>query len=112
MIIESRIHFREYLNLMYRLTYRKPIMIGLVTFNLLMIVWIVCYYTGLITLLRPEYPQFLAAVSYTHLDVYKRQTKACGMMLETAKDNINGNALYISAGFTLEKNLNHYTWDV
>jgi GNAT superfamily N-acetyltransferase len=41
-----------------------------------------------------------------------RQTKACGMMLETAKNNTTGNALYSSAGFTLDKDHNHYTWDV
>jgi GNAT superfamily N-acetyltransferase len=36
---------------------------------------------------------------------------ACGLMLETAKDNHIGNALYPAMGFELETHANFYTWD-
>jgi hypothetical protein len=60
MIIKSHIRFKEYLNLMYRLTYRKPVMIGLVTFDLLMIFWVILYYIGFDFLPEPQYPQYMA----------------------------------------------------
>lgn len=41
-----------------------------------------------------------------------RETKACGMMLETAKDNHVGNQLYPVTGWTLDEDHNFYTWDV
>jgi GNAT superfamily N-acetyltransferase len=39
-------------------------------------------------------------------------TQACGMMLETAKDNHIGNQLYPTTGFSLEEDHNYYTWDI
>lgn len=39
-------------------------------------------------------------------------TKACGMMLETAKSNIVGNNLYPKTGFELDKDHNYYEWSV
>lgn len=41
-----------------------------------------------------------------------RETGACGMMLETAKDNHIGNRLYPTTGFNLDEDHNFYTWDV
>ncbi|MEO9884859.1 MAG: GNAT family N-acetyltransferase [Balneola sp.] len=41
-----------------------------------------------------------------------RETDACGMMLETAKDNHVGNQLYPTTGWTLDEDHNFYTWDV
>ena len=41
-----------------------------------------------------------------------RETGACGMMLETAKDNHVGNKLYPATGWTLDEDHNFYTWDV
>lgn len=38
-------------------------------------------------------------------------SNACGLMLETAKDNHIGNALYPRMGFELETHANFYTWD-
>lgn len=40
-----------------------------------------------------------------------RFTSACGMMLETAKDNLIGNDLYPKTGFELEKGTNFYFWN-
>ncbi|MBO6571144.1 MAG: GNAT family N-acetyltransferase [Balneola sp.] len=40
------------------------------------------------------------------------ETDACGMMLETAKDNHVGNQLYPATGWGLDKDHNFYTWDV
>ncbi|MEQ9090416.1 MAG: GNAT family N-acetyltransferase [Balneola sp.] len=41
-----------------------------------------------------------------------RETEACGMMLETAKDNHVGNQLYPATGWALDEDHNYYTWDV
>lgn len=41
-----------------------------------------------------------------------RETGACGMMLETAKDNHVGNQLYPATGWALDEDHNFYTWDV
>ena len=41
-----------------------------------------------------------------------RSTEACGMMLETGKDNKEGNHLYPKTGFKLNEEQNFYTWDV
>lgn len=40
------------------------------------------------------------------------ETKAYGMMLETAKDNHIGNQLYPATGWTLDEDHNFYTWEV
>ncbi len=37
---------------------------------------------------------------------------SCGMMLETAKTNIEGNKLYPKTGFILDENHNYYFWDL
>ena len=41
-----------------------------------------------------------------------RETDACGMMLETAKDNHIGNQLYPATGWILDEDHNFYSWDV
>ena len=41
-----------------------------------------------------------------------RATRSCGMYLETAKTNVEGNALYPKVGFTLDEEHNYYSWDV
>ena len=40
-----------------------------------------------------------------------RETEACGMVLETAKDNHVGNQLYPATGWTLDEDHNFYYWD-
>lgn len=40
-----------------------------------------------------------------------KQTNSCGLILETAKTNAVGNALYPKAGFSLDDAHNYYTWD-
>jgi GNAT superfamily N-acetyltransferase len=39
------------------------------------------------------------------------ETKACGLMLETAKSNEIGNKLYPKMGFSLDIEHNYYSWD-
>jgi GNAT superfamily N-acetyltransferase len=39
------------------------------------------------------------------------QTNACGLMLETAKDNNIGNQLYPRCGFSLDLDHNYYYWN-
>ncbi|HMQ49650.1 MAG TPA: GNAT family N-acetyltransferase [Saprospiraceae bacterium] len=41
-----------------------------------------------------------------------RSTGACGLLLETAKDNDIGNQLYPRTGFVLDQDHNFYYWDV
>lgn len=38
-------------------------------------------------------------------------TQACGLILETAKSNEIGNALYPKVGFQLDQDHNYYFWD-
>jgi ribosomal protein S18 acetylase RimI-like enzyme len=38
------------------------------------------------------------------------ETNASGLLLETAKSNVIGNALYPKTGFMLDKTHNYYTW--
>jgi GNAT superfamily N-acetyltransferase len=40
-----------------------------------------------------------------------KNTNSCGFMLETEKNNEIGNQLYKSAGLTLDKDHNYYSWD-
>ncbi|MEQ9310778.1 MAG: GNAT family N-acetyltransferase [Balneolaceae bacterium] len=40
-----------------------------------------------------------------------RQTKAAGMSLETAKDNVIGNNLYPATGWTVDEEHNFYFWE-
>ena len=42
--------------------------------------------------------------------VHCKQTKACGLLLETAKTNIIGNQLYPKTGFELDTDHNYYWW--
>jgi ribosomal protein S18 acetylase RimI-like enzyme len=39
------------------------------------------------------------------------ETNACGLILETAKTNTVGNALYPKTGFVLDEEHNYYSWD-
>jgi GNAT superfamily N-acetyltransferase len=41
-----------------------------------------------------------------------RHSGACGMMLETGKDNVEGNHLYPKSGFHLDEEHNFYEWEV
>ena len=41
-----------------------------------------------------------------------RNSGACGMLLETGKDNVEGNKLYPKTGFQLDKDHNFYEWEV
>ncbi len=41
-----------------------------------------------------------------------RDTHAAGLMLETARDNIIGNNLYIKTGFKEDRDFIHYFWDI
>lgn len=46
-----------------------------------------------------------------HAKQHCEQTQACGLILETAKDNAVGNQLYPKAGFELDTAYQHYFWD-
>ncbi len=39
-----------------------------------------------------------------------KETNACGMFLETGRDNVIGNKLYPKTGFTLNEVSNYYEW--
>ena len=41
-----------------------------------------------------------------------RESKACGMILETEKSNLIGNSLYPKTGFELNMSSNFYEWSV
>lgn len=41
-----------------------------------------------------------------------KTSNACGMMLETAKDNLQGNHLYVKTEFELDTEHNYYYWNL
>ncbi len=41
-----------------------------------------------------------------------RDTDACGLILETEKTNVIGNALYLKTDFILDLEHNYYAWDI
>ncbi len=41
-----------------------------------------------------------------------KQTGACGLMLETEKNNIIGNNLYLKTGFVLSEGSNYYEYSL
>lgn len=42
---------------------------------------------------------------------YCKETFACGLLLETAKTNSIGNALYVKTDFVLQSEVNFYFWE-
>lgn len=64
MTVNTRISFREYVALLYTITYRRPIMILLLVVDLLVIGWILGYYSGL-PLPKPVYYQYLTVLLIT-----------------------------------------------
>lgn len=60
MTLTTKVSLKQYTRLMFMLAYRKPILILLVCFNLLMIGWVVSYFADWLSLPQPEYPQYLA----------------------------------------------------
>lgn len=53
-------------------------------------------------------------ISKQLIDISKelcKQTNACGLILETAKNNEVGNNLYPQTGFTLDNEHNYYSWN-
>lgn len=55
-----------------------------------------------------------AGVSVALIDACKqlcRDTNSCGMILETAKDNIPANRLYLKTGFVADGAHNYYEWE-
>jgi hypothetical protein len=66
MTIKTTIDSKQYLKLMFMLAYKKPVLILLVLFDLLMITWVVGYYMKWISWLpEPEYPQYLSILLIT-----------------------------------------------
>ncbi len=41
-----------------------------------------------------------------------KSTNACGLILETSKENIVANSLYAKTGFSLDNEHNFYNWDI
>jgi hypothetical protein len=62
MTFSTHITLRQYVKLMFLLAYRKPVLILLVIFDVLMMLWVITFYTGLLRLPEPEYPQYMAIV--------------------------------------------------
>lgn len=60
MTLTTRVSLKQYTKLMFMLAYRKPILILLVSFNILMIAWVISYFAGWLKLPEPEYPQYMA----------------------------------------------------
>jgi GNAT superfamily N-acetyltransferase len=61
---------------------------------------------------RPEFRgQGISKKLIERAKILCRETKACGLILETAKDNTIGNQLYPAVGFELDNEHHYYSWD-
>ena len=58
MTIVTKISFKEYVTLLYRLTYKKPVMKLLLFVALAMLVWIAGYYSNTLPVPKPGYYQY------------------------------------------------------
>lgn len=65
MVIKSKVSFKEYLKLLYSLTYKKPVMRLIVFVAFAMLVWIVGYYTKILPLPEPTFYQYITLVLIT-----------------------------------------------
>ncbi|MEP7263904.1 MAG: YcxB family protein [Bacteroidota bacterium] len=59
MIITSEISLREYIKLLLKLTYKKPVMWLLIFVACVMLAWIISYYNNLLPVPEPTYYQFV-----------------------------------------------------
>src|SRR4051794_38440789 len=59
MTIKTKISFREYRNLLFGLTYKKPMMKVIVCVGFAMLVWISGYYLHYLPVPRPEIYQYI-----------------------------------------------------
>lgn len=58
MVIKTHVSFKEYVKLLFGLSYRRPVMKVIVVFDLLMMLWIAFYYVHVFTLPKPAYYQY------------------------------------------------------
>jgi hypothetical protein len=59
MKIRTKVTFKQYVKLLYRLTYSKPIMKLLICFAVLLLSWIILYYLNILNLRKPIIYQYL-----------------------------------------------------
>lgn len=59
MIINVRLSFKEYLKLVFGLTYRKSLMIFILFVDVVMMLWIASYYLNLYSLPKPTFYQYI-----------------------------------------------------
>jgi hypothetical protein len=65
MNIKTMISFKEYVKLLYTITYKKPIMILLVLIDLVTFLWVISYNFELLTIPKPSYYQYLTLILIT-----------------------------------------------
>jgi hypothetical protein len=58
MTIKTKVSFKEYVLLLYRLTYKKPVMKLLLVVAVAMLVWIAGYYTNILPVPKPTIYQY------------------------------------------------------
>src|SRR5436190_23334449 len=58
MTIKTKVSFKEYVLLLYRLTYKKPVMKLLLVVAVSMLVWIAGYYTNILPVPKPTIYQY------------------------------------------------------
>ena len=62
MKVKVRVTFKEYVRLLYGLTYRKPIMIFLLCVAGAMVMWIIGFYGNILPVPKPAYYQYLTLI--------------------------------------------------
>jgi len=62
MVIKTKISFKEYVKLLYRLTYKKPVLIFLVCVACVMLIWILGYQFKFLPVPKPAYYQYMTLI--------------------------------------------------
>lgn len=65
MTIKTKISFKQYVKLLYGLTYKKPIMIVILCVAFAMMTWITAYYLNFLPVPKPTYYQYLTLILIT-----------------------------------------------
>lgn len=65
MVLKIKVTFEEYIRLLFMLMYTKPLLIFIVSVDILLLTWIFVYYTSLMDVSEPSYYQFFATLLIT-----------------------------------------------
>ncbi len=108
MTIKTQVSFRQYVRLLFGLTYQRPVLKLLLGVAVMLILWIVFYYTGILDLPKPIIYQYITlalilvaqpiVIFTTIYTVYHSSFQICEpleMQLLSDEIKIRGNSFYM-----------------